>query len=126
VTHSALAKLQGTWQQTHLEENGVLNPVDNYGAELQTTIEGHQFTVTRADGSVVIKGHFSIDPSKNPAWIDWTDTLGEDAGKTFPAIYTIDADQFVFVAADEGMTRPQEFSTRPGDTLRRFQRIKSA
>ena len=48
--------------------------------------------------------------------------MGDDAGKPLPASYRLDGDEFVFIAADEGMPRPTVFSTGPGQTMRSFVR----
>jgi uncharacterized protein (TIGR03067 family) len=50
--------------------------------------------------------------------MDLTDVFGEDAGKTFLAIYSLEGDRLVFCAADEGQARPTEFRTRKGEVLR--------
>lgn len=71
-----------------------------------------------ANGSVPIRGTFKIDPTRNPKSIDYTDTHGADAGKTFPAIYTLENDKLIFCAAFEGQERPTEFKTKTGEVLR--------
>lgn len=44
--------LQGAWEQTSLEDSGVLNPVDAHSAPgAMTTITGDQFTVTTTTGA---------------------------------------------------------------------------
>jgi uncharacterized protein (TIGR03067 family) len=86
-------------------------------------VAGCSFVVTRADGSIAIEGTFKIDPTRKPKAIDWTDTFGEDAGKTFPAIYALNGDRLIFCAANEGQPRPTEFRTRKGLVLRIHQRI---
>jgi uncharacterized protein (TIGR03067 family) len=55
--------------------------------------------------------------------MDLTDTLGDDAGKTFSAIYSRNGDRLVFCAADEGQDRPSSFETMPGCVLRVNQRV---
>lgn len=57
-----------------------------------------------------------------PKEIDWIDTYGEDAGKTFPAIYEITTDRLSFCVANEGMSRPRAFEAKVGHTLRFFKR----
>src|SRR4051812_45816895 len=92
-----IAALQGTWTQTALEVDGVVNPVDSYGTDLRTTFAGMQWTVRAPDGTIVLAGAFTLDASTEPKSIDWLDSMGDDAGKTLPAIYTLDGDRFVFV-----------------------------
>ena len=115
--------LQGAWEQTSLEDNGVLNPVDAHSAPgALTTITDDRFEVRTTSGEVLLAGRFSLDSSTAPKTITWIDSIGEDAGKHLPASYRLDRDEFVFIAADEGMPRPTTFSTGPGQTMRTFVR----
>lgn len=116
-------KLQGTWVQVECEADGVKNPVEDYGVQNLTVIAGNTFTVTRADGAVVIKGTFALNPESEPKYIDWSDTFGSDAGKTFPAIYTLDGDTFTFCAGDEG-ARPDALHTKKNQVCRILKRIR--
>ncbi|MBC8784118.1 TIGR03067 domain-containing protein [Pseudomonas fluorescens] len=115
--------LQGAWEQTSLEDNGVLNPVDAHSAPgAITTISGDQFEVKTVNGEILLAGSFSLDSSTHPKSITWVDSMGDDAGKPLPASYRLEGDDFVFIAADEGMPRPAVFSTGPGQTMRTFVR----
>lgn len=115
--------LQGTWEQTALEDSGVLNPVDEHSAPgAITTIAGDQFQVVTLGGEVLLTGSFTLDASTTPKSITWVDSTGEDAGKQLPASYRLEGDHFVFIAADEGMPRPTRFSTEAGQTMRTFVR----
>jgi uncharacterized protein (TIGR03067 family) len=115
-----LARLQGRWRQVAGEANGVASIGDEYGAvgALVTTFTGTHFVVHHDDGRVVLEGDFEIDP---PDAIDWIDSIGPDAGKRLPAIYRLDDDTFVFVAADG--ERPRAFTTTTGQVLRSFVRV---
>ena len=117
-----IKKLQGTWKQIACEKDGVADQVDEFGWAPKTTFTDDTFVVTLADGSIAIKGTFTLDPTQEPKTIDWTDTFGEDTGKTFPAIYSLEGDRLIFCAADEGQERPTEFRTRLGQVLRVCQR----
>jgi uncharacterized protein (TIGR03067 family) len=118
-----IAKFQGDWKQTGYEKDGVREPIDDEKDwEPRTTIIGTTFVVRIADGSSPIRGTFTLDPTRDPKAIDWTDTHGVDAGKTFPAIYSLEGDELIFCAASEGQTRPTEFKTKLGEVLRIFQR----
>lgn len=115
--------LQGTWEQTALEDSGVLNPADEHSAPgAITTIAGDQFQVVTVSGEVLLAGSFTLDATTTPKSITWVDSTGEDAGKQLPASYRLEGDHFVFIAADEGMPRPSRFSTEPGQTMRTFVR----
>jgi uncharacterized protein (TIGR03067 family) len=117
-------KLQGTWKQIAYERDGVKELPDEQGWHPRVTFTGNEFVVTLADGRVPIKGIFKIDPTCRPKAMDLTDTFGADAGKTFLAIYSLDGDQLVFCAADAGLERPTEFTTKPGQVLRVNQRAE--
>jgi uncharacterized protein (TIGR03067 family) len=117
-----MKKLQGTWKQTGYERDGVAEAVDEQGWEPRVTFTGDAFEVTLADGSIPIKGTYKLDPTRDPKTIDWSDTIGEDAGKTLLAIYSLEDDRLVFCAAYPGQERPTEFRTRPGQVLRVSQR----
>ncbi|MGY2411709.1 TIGR03067 domain-containing protein [Pseudomonas pergaminensis] len=115
--------LQGAWEQTALEDSGVLNPIDAHSAPgALTTITGDRFEVKTVSGEVLLAGRFFLDSSTVPKSITWIDAIGEDAGKQLPAIYRLEGDEFVFIAADESMPRPIEFNTGPGQTMRTFVR----
>lgn len=118
-----LEKLQGQWEQTELEDNGIINPPDAHSAPgALTTISGDRFEVVTRDGEVLLAGSFTLDTRTTPKSIIWVDTMGSDAGKQLPASYVLDGDHFTFIAADEGMPRPLQFSTESGQTMRTFVR----
>ena len=115
-------RLQGAWRQIAYERDGVTDPPDEQGWDPRVTFTGDTFVVTRADGSTPIRGTFKLDPTRDPKAVDWTDTFGDDAGKTFLAIYSLDGDRFTFCAALPGQDRPTEFRTKSGQVLRVHQR----
>lgn len=115
-------KFSGLWMQISCNSDGMDNPVKNYGVIPTVKFTNNQFVVTSATGEIVIEGLFSVNPYAAPKEIDWTDTFGEDAGKTFPAIYEIGEDRLAFCAANEGMKRPRGFESKIGHTLRFFKR----
>jgi uncharacterized protein (TIGR03067 family) len=118
-----LAMLQGTWEQVSVEEDGVFNPPDTHRTPgAKATIIGNGFSVTAADGHVVLEGAFELDATTEPKSITWIDATGADAGKRLPASYILDGGSFVFIAADEGAPRPTVFHTKPGLTMRSFVR----
>lgn len=49
--------------------------------------------------------------------------MGPDLGKHLPAIYTLEGDDFVFIAGDEGAARPIRFKTERGQTMRTMRRF---
>lgn len=121
-----LQKFQGTWTQIAYERDGVVEPPDEQGWEPRVTFTGDAFVVTLADGSVPIAGTFQLDPNQDPKTVDWSDTIGDDAGKTLLAIYALEGHRLVFCAAYPGQPRPTAFGTQPGQVLRRFERATPA
>jgi uncharacterized protein (TIGR03067 family) len=119
----AMVALQGVWRQVECEADGVANPTESYGAAPAVTILGNTFEVRHSNGTVVIQGAFTIDPSCDPKALDWADSFGADAGKTFPAIYRVAGDTFIFCAADAGQPRPNAFRTQAGQVLRVHKRV---
>ncbi|BFI95948.1 MAG: hypothetical protein RSP_14580 [Rhodanobacter sp.] len=116
-----LAALQGAWEQVGLEVDGVADPPDDHSAPgALTLIRGTHFEVRTVEGERLLEGDFTLDASTAPKSITWVDSIGADAGKRLPAIYRLDGEHFVFVAADEGMPRPTAFRTSAGLVMRRF------
>ncbi|THV21301.1 TIGR03067 domain-containing protein [Peteryoungia ipomoeae] len=115
--------LQGRWRQVRFEENGVVDPPDTHGADgAIMTISGNRFHVAIPGGETLIEGAFVLDETTSPKAIDWIDSVGPDAGRPLPAIYTLSSDSFAFAAADADMQRPADFRGGPGVTLRGFSR----
>jgi len=114
-----LRKLQGKWRQVRFEENGLVDPPDTHSASgAILTIEGNSFHVGVPGHETILEGTFALDARTSPKSINWVDSIGEDAGKSLPAIYDLSDEQFTFVAADEGMPRPANFGMGQGLTLR--------
>jgi len=123
MLQKALEVLSGTWVQTRAEDNGHIVASDEYGIRPRLIIADTTFRVHNDDNELVLKGNFTVDPSKNPTQINWTDATGPDAGKTLRAIYALEYSEFVFCAADAHCDRPTDFVTGPGLTLRAFRRV---
>lgn len=124
MTENDLMMLQGRWLQDRFEENGVANPPDSHSAPgAVLTINDGTFHVGVPGHETILLGAFTIDETTVPKAITWIDAIGDDAGKSLPAIYALSRNRFTFVAADEGMQRPTEFRSGPGLTLRSFMRI---
>jgi uncharacterized protein (TIGR03067 family) len=124
---SDLLMLQGSWEQVALEVDGVSNPPDMHSAPgALTTFNGNHFAVRTSAGLLLLEGTFELDPTSNPKAVTWIDTMGDDLGKRFPAIYELEGDHFVFVAADAEAPRPSVFRTGSGQTMRTFVRRSRA
>ncbi|HKQ44510.1 MAG TPA: TIGR03067 domain-containing protein [Rhizomicrobium sp.] len=117
-----LAALQGTWEQVAFEEDGNPDAPDSYGGSVGslTSFRGNHFSVRARSGLLLLEGTFALDASRTPKTIDWTDSIGADAGKTLAAIYMLEEDRFTFIAAEPGAPRPGAFKTVTGQTMRSF------
>ena len=62
ATDRDLALLQGSWEQVAMEEDGVCDPPDSFGAQgARTAIAGNGFSVRTAAGLVLLEGVFELD-----------------------------------------------------------------
>jgi uncharacterized protein (TIGR03067 family) len=109
------------WEQLAHEADSIANPPDDLSPPGGlTTFTGDHFAVRDPEGTLLLEGHFTLDASASPKQITWTDSIGPDAGRPLPAIYTLEDDRFIFIAADAGAARPAQFQTVPGLTMRTF------
>jgi len=123
VSSRDLASLQGLWEQVDLEADGISNPPDELSPPGATTIfDDNHFAVRKREREMQLEVTFTIDASATPKMITWTDSIGPDLGKQLPAIYKLEGDLFIFIAADEGAPRPAAFRTGPGQIMRTFVR----
>ncbi len=120
-----LSLLQGSWLQFGYERDGIIGPIDNeQGWQPLTDISDSNFTVTISDGNTILTGEFTLDQTQQPKEIDWIDTGGSYASQhTIQAIYTLTETEFVFCASYNGEKRPTDFTTKPGQVLRRMRRL---
>lgn len=86
------------------------------------SVSGCRFHVALPEGAMLLEGSFWLDDSVHPKRIDWMDSIGDDAGKTIPAIYELEGDRFRFAASDPAMERPKGFAGGQGITIRSFAR----
>ena len=81
--------LQGTWTATQAERDG--NAADDVvGHRLSLT--GNRFQLQSADGKPLYAGTVRLDPSAQPAAIDFEHTEGALKGKAWQGIYALDGD----------------------------------
>lgn len=115
-------RLNGVWIQTHANEDGIDFSTADKSIGSISEFNSGVFEVHAADGECLLKGTYRINPNAVPPEIDWADTEGDDAGKTFRSIYKLTSSTFMFCAADVGMARPSSFEPRSGHTIRKFLR----
>ncbi len=103
-----LRKLQGTWRLVAAEQGGIPVPPQNLAKNTWV------FTGDKAafkSGLRGLAGTVTLDPSKNPRWIDVK--LGSDM--TLQGIYELNGDTLRLFFHSPGAGRPTEFKTREGD-----------
>jgi RNA polymerase sigma factor (sigma-70 family) len=116
-----LAKLQGKWIAVAYEVRGEGRPAEDVKKQaIQLTIEGDQFTITRAGQAESMRGKLLIDPTRQPKTMDWsTVRAGEKALGDVQGIYQLAGDTLKHCYGDTD--RPSEFKTKPGaDTPRLY------
>jgi uncharacterized protein (TIGR03067 family) len=116
-----LHALQGIWQQIAFDLGSGVAPAAYDAPGTVMTISGMHFSVSSSEGTLLLEGAFRLHPNTTPKAVDWLDSIGQDADKALPAIYTIEGDQFMFVVGDL-CVRPTVFRTAPGVVMRWFVR----
>ena len=104
--------LQGAWTAVSAEQNGrAAEDVKRH----ELTFTGDRFTI-RAKGKLVYQGGYRLDPSKNPAAIDFAHAEGREKGKRWLGIYLLEGDGLKICdnADDPRKARPAAFATEPG------------
>ena len=105
-----LQKFQGTWEVAHSEANGQQISAEDAGG-VSVTIHGNSYEIQR--NGETDRGHFTIDPSKNPKASDVQADTGPVAGRTLPAIYEFNGSLLRICYSLEGTERPDSFKTEP-------------
>jgi uncharacterized protein (TIGR03067 family) len=123
-----LEMMQGTWREVfHQRDGGTERFDEEHGWQPVTVIHEQTFTVTIADGSVVLVGTFELFDTQTPTAIDWHDVSGPYASDhLIQAIYEVTETSFVFCAAYNGGTRPTALRAGLGQVLRRMERVSDA
>jgi uncharacterized protein (TIGR03067 family) len=110
-TKKELKKFKGTWLPVSMELNGKKAPPEE-AKGLKVIIEGNTLTIQQ--GEKKVKGTFTIDPSKDPKWLDSSAKIGGKELKTL-GIYKFDGGKLTIChAAPGGGKRPKEFSSAAG------------
>ncbi len=120
------AKLQGTWRVVSAERDGMKVP-DDESKKITLLIKGDKFTARRTENSEkpeekIYDMSFTLDPSKNPKWIDVNYVDGERKGESSLGIYELNGDTLK-ICMNRGTTRPMEFKTE-AETSRHLMVLK--
>ena len=124
---SELDQFQGVWVLTSSRTDGRDTPPEGIKqlADLKIIVKSDTWTCKVGD-ETQFDGTFRLDPTKTPKRFDFTNTSGENKGKTFLAIYKLEGDTLTYCEAAQGKLRPSEFAAKPasGRTLNVFKREK--
>lgn len=108
-----LIKFQGTWTVESQETNGKPAPASDVKG--RTIFFGGELFILRKGDEVLQVGVSKVDPTKNPPTINATITKGLYQGETMLGIYQFDGDRLQVCFEIEGVNRPTEFKTAPGE-----------
>lgn len=72
-----------------------------------------QFTV-KEGAKARVRGHFEINPHREPKTVDVTSTSGVNKGTKIHGIYRLDGDRYEECLANPGRPRPKDFGARRG------------
>jgi uncharacterized protein (TIGR03067 family) len=117
--------IEGIWRVTSLDVNG--DKAKDEDARKLSVINGTDGAWNlRSEGTDLVKGTSTIDPTQNPKTIDFTPTDGDDKGKVFLGIYELGESTRKLCFAPVGSPRPTEFTSLPGSqrVLVAFERDK--
>jgi uncharacterized protein (TIGR03067 family) len=106
-----LAKMQGTWQITTVEEDGKKVPAEKL-AKAELIIKDDTYTLKVGDEPRA--GTFTLDATKTPKAIDRTGKDGPNKDKTFPGIYEVDDNTLRVCFAQPGKDRPTKLTSEGG------------
>ncbi len=106
-----LKKLEGTWEVTSLEVDGMVQPKDKTPKQIVITADRLKMAPQGSEIS------FKIDPSKSPKWITLS-LKKDDTTTTIPGIYQLKGDELwlCISVAEKGKAfegkRPEDFETK--------------
>ena len=112
-----LRKLEGTWECTGLEYDGLQytdKTLDKVLAKIgnpRLVFKGKKLGCMANQQTITID--LKIDPKKKPKAIDLTNQLRRGSG-TVKAIYVLEGDSLKTCFSRDGRERPAKFNTEPG------------
>ncbi len=105
------AKIQGVWSGYVVEGRGER---PDRGPVRLSEINIKADRITGKDGNKDLgEGSYTGDVRTNPRQMDTTGLSGEQKGKTYLGIYSLDGDTLKWCTANPGKPRPTEFISRP-------------
>ena len=118
-----LKLLAGTWKPKEASLGG--NKIDMVLLDTVTlAYEAEKYTLTIGDK--VEKGTYSLDPAKSPKAMDIFPTEGDNNGKTFLAVYSIEGDKLSICYSLTPTVRPDDFEPDSNTLLLvKWERVKA-
>jgi uncharacterized protein (TIGR03067 family) len=114
--HATAAKeLQGMWTVVSFHSKGESSPVKE-GHIIPYTFEGNKL-ITVGPLNAKVEMEFRLDPSKNPKRIDQRFTGGRIGPWIAKGIYKVEGGLLTICHGGPNISRPTDFTTRPGDGL---------
>lgn len=115
--------LEGTWKVVKKLKNG--ESVDLKAPAATLKFSGDVVSLSEG-GEQQSAGTFAIDPSKSPKRITLTGTSGQNAGRTFEAIYELDGDslKLAYGIGDNAAAPPKDFAGGQGQVVEVLERQK--
>jgi uncharacterized protein (TIGR03067 family) len=107
-----LEKLQGTWTVASAQEGGT-EQADEKSKKLSILIKEDLFSFKFEGQPKTLDMKLKLDPSAKPKAVDLASTIRN--GQVAHGIYELDGDQLKLCWSRRGKTRPDGFSTKPGD-----------
>jgi uncharacterized protein (TIGR03067 family) len=101
--------LQGTWRLVSLEQNGKLLPPDPN--QERTIFFGGGAFVVRDKYTMKQAGTIAVDTSTSPKSITMIVSKGDDQGRSFLGIYSVEKDMLRICVDRKGQNRPSKFET---------------
>lgn len=111
-TKQDLDKLQGTWVLVSVESKGMELPKDKI--KVNTLVIKNDKFIISSEGNPSREAAFTIDPTKNPKWIDQIFKNKEGKEVIRPGLYELNGDTLRFIFDKE---RPKELTTTPDSAL---------
>ena len=105
-------RMQGAWAMASSNHEGRSMP-EGLVKEFRREVRGNEYAVFRGDKEVV-KGTFTLDPSRKPKAIDVKLTSGPDKDRTMLGIYEFDGEVLRLCFAPPGKERPKDFAAKTG------------
>jgi uncharacterized protein (TIGR03067 family) len=118
-----IAKWQGTWRATSMENDGKPSTSEQL-QKIKLTVEGTSYHFQ--NGTFSEHGTYNFAAAKNPKELDITAGDGADKGKVYLVIYKVDGDDLTICLQADNKARPHEFTGRAGSgcVIETWKRVK--